>query len=71
MTDGQLVDWMEAKVIAVSAHPIGWEFLLAGLDGEPLTTDAKLFEGDDFRDVCRAAKDWQAAACLTEEETLS
>jgi hypothetical protein len=71
MTDGQLMDWIEAKVIAVSAHPMGWEFRLAGVDGEPLTQDAKLFEGDDFRDVCRAAKDWQGEACAVEEETLS
>lgn len=53
-------DWIESDVIAISCHPLGWEFLVEGEDGEPTTDDAFLVHGDDLLTVCCEAREIQA-----------
>lgn len=55
MSAEEILDWLEEEVIAVNAHPFGWQFLLAGVDGEPMGEEV-LVKGEDFREVCREAK---------------
>jgi hypothetical protein len=55
MTDTAILDWLEEEVIAVNCHPYGWNFLLAGADGEPMGEE-RLVEGDDFRAACIEAQ---------------
>jgi hypothetical protein len=52
--------WIESDVIAISCHPLGWEFLVEGEDGEPTTDDAFLVHGDDLLTVCWEAREIQA-----------
>ncbi len=59
----EALDWMEANVIAMTAHPKGWELLIAGPDGEPATDDAELFEGNSILEsVARARAKYSAPA---------
>ena len=53
-------DWIESDVIALCSHPLGWEFLVEGEDGEPTTADAFLVHGDDLLTVCWEAREIQA-----------
>lgn len=55
----EAVAWIESDVIAISCHPLGWEFLVEGEDGEPTTTDAFLVHGDDLLTVCWEAREIQ------------
>ena len=57
-------DWVESDVIAISCHPLGWEFLVEGEDGEPTTTDAFLVHGDDLLTVCWEAREIQASQII-------
>lgn len=65
MSDSELMDWLETDVIAMSCHPVGWEFLVEGADGEPTTGDAFLVKGQDLREVLvkvKAEQERQIAA---------
>jgi len=59
--DREILDWIESDVIAMSSHPKGWEFLIAGADDEPMMEDAKLFESPlgCIREAAARAKAWQ------------
>jgi len=59
--DTQLLDWAETEVISISAHPLGWEVLYAGADGEPAVEDAKLFEVETIREALATAWEEQKA----------
>lgn len=59
MSDTEIVDWLESEVISVGTHPLGWQFMLEGPDGEPMDEEEPLIYVEDFREACRKAKDWQ------------
>lgn len=64
--DSELLDWADTELISTSAHPLGWEVLYAGADGEPATEDAKLFEVDTIREAIAAA--WEDQKKLFSEQ---
>lgn len=63
-TNQDLYDWLESDVIAMNAHPFGWEFLVEGQDGEPITEDAFKVEADYLPDALRKARAQQERLIL-------
>lgn len=59
--DTELLDWQEKEVIAITAHPDGWEILWAGEDNEPATKDPVLFKTESMREALAQAMERQAA----------
>jgi hypothetical protein len=59
--DTELLDWQEKEVIAITAHPEGWEILWAGEDNEPATKDPVLFKTESMREALAMAKERQEA----------
>ena len=68
--DTELWDWAETEVIAITAHPLGWEILWAGEDNEPSTKDPVLFETKSIREAVAMAKERQAAEIARTAEQL-
>jgi hypothetical protein len=56
MTDTEILDYLERKIISVNYHPDGWTFLVSDDTGEPLDMEPWLIEADDLRSAFGLAR---------------
>lgn len=60
--DTELLDWAETEVIALTAHPRGWEIMWAAEDNEPATEEPVLFQTRSLREALAMSMErWNVA----------